>query len=82
MAQAKQPLDLGKAITNKIFDVIMAEINKDEMKETIRMKLVNPLIVIIYKQLYPYIYTFIIVMFLMFVMLIILLISFLIYLRK
>lgn len=74
--------DLAKALTNKCLELIMAEINKTEMQESIRVKLVNPLMLMIYKQLYPYIFTFIIVMFLMFVMIIILLIFFLTYLRK
>lgn len=71
-----------KQITNRIFDLVIDEINKDEMKEAIKIKIIHPLMVMIYKQLYPYIYTFLAVIFLMFIMLIFLIVSFIIYLRK
>lgn len=74
--------DLVKTITNKVVDMIMAELNKDEMKQNIQDKIIHPLMYMIYKQLYPYIFTFIIVIFLMFIILICLLVFFIIYLRK
>jgi len=63
-------------------DVLMEEMTKDQMKVTIQEKVISPMIVLLYKQLYPYIYTIVIVIFLMFIMLIVLLVSFIIYLRK
>lgn len=74
--------DLVKLVTNKVVDMIMVELNKDEMKKNIHEKIIHPLMYMIYKQLYPYIYAFIIVIFLMFIILICLLVIFIIYLRK
>lgn len=74
--------DIVKVITNKIFDLIVQEIQKESMKEAIRLKVVNPLMTMIYKQLYPYILTFIIFLFLMFGMVLFLMVSFILYLRK
>jgi hypothetical protein len=74
--------DLIKHMTNRVFELIIQEMNKDDMKEAIKVKIIHPLLSMIYKQLYPYIYTLIIVIFLMFIMLIFLIVSFLIYLRK
>lgn len=79
---ANNKCNIVTQITNKILDLLIIEINKNEMKDTIRMKIIHPLIEMIYNQLYPYIYTFIIIFFLMFVMMVVLLVTFLIYLRK
>lgn len=80
-AAPPQP-SLSKMVANKLLDTIVAELNKAEMKETIRNKIVVPLMTMIYKQLYPYIYTFVIMVALMFVMVVGLLVAFLIHLRK
>lgn len=70
------------SLTNKLVDMIIAEINKKEMQCKIEDKIIHPVMDMIYKQLYPYIYTFVIIIVLMFLMLITLSISFFIYLRK
>jgi hypothetical protein len=70
------------SLTNRLVEMIISEINKNEMQGKIQTKIINPVMYLIYKQLYPYIYTFVIVVVLMFLMLIVLLVSFFIYLRK
>lgn len=70
------------ALTNRILEMIIIEINKTDMQCKIQNSIINPLMYLIYKQLYPYLYAFIITIFLMFIMLIALLICFFIYLRK
>lgn len=74
--------NLVGALTNKILEMIIMEINKTDMQYKIQKSIINPLMYMLYKQLYPYLYAFIILMFLMFIMLIALLICFFIYLRK
>lgn len=74
--------DLIKVITNKIFDLIVQEIQKETMKEAIRLKVVNPLMTMIYKQLYPYILSFVVFLFIMFGMVLFLMIAFILYLKK
>jgi hypothetical protein len=74
--------DVIKLITNRVLDLIMIEINKDDMKENIKNKIIHPLLYMIYSQLYPYIYTFIIIIILMFAILITILIFFILYLKK
>lgn len=74
--------DLIKILTNKVLDLVILEVTKPEMKEIIKDKVVNPLCYVIYLQLYPYLYSFIILIVLMFFMLILILIFFLMYLRK
>jgi hypothetical protein len=69
-------------ITNKIIDVIANEMTKDDMKIKIQHQVINPLMVVLYKQLYPYIYCFVIIFCLMFFMMILLLVCFFVYLRK
>ena len=69
-------------LLNKIIDLVTVEINKDDMKEIIRTKVVHPLLELIFKQLYPYILTLVLVVSLMFVMLIVMLVTLLMYLRK
>lgn len=75
------PSEIIKQVTNKLLDMIANEINKDDMKETIRLRVVHPLLEMIFKQLYPYIFTLVIVIVLMFAMLIAMLIMILTYLR-
>jgi len=70
------------ALTNRILEMVILEINKTDMQCKIQNSIINPLMYLIYKQLYPYLYAFIILIFLMFVMLMALLICFFIYLRK
>lgn len=74
--------ELIKVISNRVLDLIMGEINKDDMKVNIKKKIIDPLLYLLYCQLYPYIYTFVIIILLMFVILIVLLIFFIIYLKK
>ena len=74
--------DIVHQVTNRVMDLVIAEINKTEMKDTIRSRVIHPLMEMIFKQLYPYIYTFIIIIFLMFVMLVVMLTTLLIYLRR
>lgn len=74
--------DVIKLITNRVLDLIMIEINKADMRENIKNKIIHPLLYMIYCQLYPYIYTFIIIILLMFVILIVILIFFILYLKK
>lgn len=69
-------------VTNKILEMLMIEINKPEMQCKIKNSIINPLMYLIYKQLYPYLYAFVILIFLMFIMLIALLVCFFIYLRR
>ena len=47
--------DLVKIITNKVLDLVILEINKNEMKVVITNKIIHPLMNLIYSQLYPYI---------------------------
>lgn len=74
--------NLVGALTNKILQMIIMEINKTDMQCKIQNSIINPLMFLIYKQLYPYLYAFIILIFLMFIMLTALLVCFFIYLRK
>ena len=74
--------EIIKMVANRILDMVMLEISKDEMKDNIKKKIVNPLMYIIYTQLCPYIYTFVTIILLMFVILIVILIFFIIYLKK
>lgn len=74
--------DIIKVMTNKVFDLIIQEISKDDMKEVIKTKVIHPLLYILYCQLYPYIFTFIIIVMLMLLILIVLLIGFILYLRR
>jgi len=74
--------EIIKLITNRVLDLIMIEINKDEMKENIKKRIIHPLLYMLYCQLYPYIYTFIVIILLMFIILIVILIFFILYLKK
>jgi hypothetical protein len=80
--QSTSSSNLIGALTNKMLEMIILEINKTDMQCKIQNSIINPLMYLLYKQLYPYLYAFIILMFLMFIMLIALLICFFIYLRK
>jgi len=71
-----------KLVTNRVLDLIMIEINKDDMRDNIKNKIIHPLLYMIYNQLYPYIYCFIIIIFLMFIILIVILVFFILYLKK
>jgi hypothetical protein len=49
-------------VTNKLLDMIVNEVNKEEMRVVIRKKILNPLLHMIYIEVAPYIYGFIIIM--------------------
>jgi hypothetical protein len=51
--------EIIKLITNRVLDLIMIEINKDDMQENIKKRIIHPLLYMLYCQLYPYIYTLI-----------------------
>ena len=53
-----------RKITNRFLDMIVSEMNNEEMKDTIRKKLINPLLHMIFTEVYPYIYGLFITMFL------------------
>ena len=74
--------EIIKTITNRVLELVMVEIGKTDMQENIRSKIIHPLLFMIYKQLYPYIYGFLAVIFLMFIMLVVLVVFFIIYLKK
>ena len=66
-------------VANHFIDMIVEEMNKEEMKLTIRKKLINPLMNMIYTEVYPYIYGLVITIFLIFVFSLLTLILFFIY---
>jgi hypothetical protein len=70
------------AITNKFIGMMMNEIKKPEMQTQIQTQIVNPVIFIIYKQLNPYIYGFVVVVALMFIMMLALLVCFIFHIKK
>jgi hypothetical protein len=70
------------SLTNKLVDMIIMEINKADMQVKIHKQIVNPVMCMIYQQLYPYIYAFVIVIVLIFFMMITLLVNFFIYLKR
>lgn len=74
--------NLVGVLTNRLLEMVIAEVNKSDMQQKIQTKLIHPIINLLYKQLYPYIYTFIIIFFLMFIMLITLLVAFFMYLKR
>jgi hypothetical protein len=74
--------EIIKSITNRVLELVMVEIGQADMQENIRNKIIHPLLFMIYKQLYPYIYGFLAVIFLMFVMLVVLVVFFIIYLKR
>lgn len=49
-------------LTNKLIDMVINEINKDDMRIVIRKKILNPLLQLIYIELSPYIYGFLVIM--------------------
>jgi hypothetical protein len=53
-----------RKITNRFLDMIVNEMDNEEMKNTIRGKLINPLLHMIFTEVYPYIYGLFITMFL------------------
>jgi Ca2+-dependent lipid-binding protein len=81
--EGKKKNDIVKTFANKIIDLIIIEINTKDMKDTIKKKIIHPLLTLIYSQLYPYIVAF----FVSFVMILLILIFVLIicmimYLKK
>jgi len=74
--------EIVKVITNRLLELVMVEINKSTMQENIKTKIVHPLLFMIYKEFYPYLYGFIAIILLMFIMLVVLLVYFIIYLKK
>jgi hypothetical protein len=53
-----------RKITNRFADMIVQEMNNDEMRDTIRVKLLNPLLHMIFNEVHPYIYGLFITVFL------------------
>jgi hypothetical protein len=69
-----QKNDLIRNITNKVINMVSNEMNKSEIQIHIRKKIINPLISIIYHELYPYIYALVIVIMMILVFTILILI--------
>lgn len=44
-----------KLMTSKVVNMIVNEMNKSDMQDIIRQKIINPVINMMYTQLYPYI---------------------------
>jgi hypothetical protein len=74
--------ELVSTITNKVLELVIVEISRDDMKETIKAKVIHPLLYMVYCQLYPYIFTILIIIILMFLILLTLLVVFIVYLKK
>ena len=75
--------ELVRIVTNKVLDLVILEINKNEMKELITTKIIHPLLNIIFSQLYPYIIVFIVSFVLILLMLIfVLILCLILYLKK
>lgn len=53
-----------KMISNRFLDMIVQEMNNEEMKITIKAKILNPLLHLIFTETYPYIYGLFITVFL------------------
>lgn len=53
-----------KQITNRFIDMVMEEMNNEETRSMVRLKLVNPLLHMIYSEISPYLYGFFIAIFL------------------
>lgn len=53
-----------RKLTNRFLDMIVLEMNNEEMKDTIRSKLITPLLHMIFTEIYPYIYGLFITVFL------------------
>lgn len=45
-----------KRLTQKLLDVLSAEINKTDIREAIKEKMISPLLQIVYKEIHQYIY--------------------------
>ncbi len=71
-----------RAITNKLLDLVIVEIQKTEIQHNIKAKIIDPLLVMIFKQLYPYIYGVLALVFLIFVSLVVLVVFFVMYMKK
>ncbi len=52
----KKTNDLLRKVTNRFIDMIVEEMNNEELKTVIRKKLINPLLSMIYTEVYPYLY--------------------------
>ena len=65
---AQFPNELARSITNKLMSLVVAEIQTAEMQKSIKDHIVQPVIHLLYKELYPYIISvsIVIVMILMF----------------
>lgn len=74
--------EIIKLLTNRVLELVMMEIGKADMQENIRNKVIHPLLFMVYKQLYPYLYGFLAIIFMMFIMLVALVVFFIIYLKK
>ena len=69
-------------LTNKVLELVISEITTSDMQESIKSKIMNPLLFMIYCELAPYIYILTTIVLLMFIILVLLLVFFVIYLKK
>lgn len=74
--------ELIHTITNKVLELVILEISKEDMKETIKAKIIHPLLYMIYCQFYPYIFFAFVIFILMFLILLALLVVLILYLRR
>ena len=58
--------EILRNITTKLFDLVVEEMNKPEMRDMIRFKFITPLLRIIYNEVSPYIYAFLLIVFCIF----------------
>lgn len=56
-----------REMTNRVLSMVAAEMDKPEMKETVRTKLLTPLLQMIYDEVAPYLYGLVITIFLILV---------------
>lgn len=56
--------EMMRKLANRVLEMVINEMNKEEMKTTIRVKLLNPLLHMIFTEVYPYIYVVGIIIFL------------------
>ena len=62
--QASQASDVLRTLTNRLLDTFISEMDKDELRDTIRTKLINPILRLLYTEMYPYIFALILTIFL------------------
>ncbi len=75
--------DIVKVIANKVLDLVILEINKEEMKDVIKNKVIHPLLNMVYLQLFPYLVAFgISFILILFILILVLVICLILYLKK